>query len=81
MSTSAGLTSSFTMAMVRPTSDGVEALALLEQHDELVEEPADPLGVVALDGDLVAAGHDAGAGEGLLDQPQQLVALARGGPP
>ena len=36
----------------------------------------DPLGVVALDGDLVAPHGDAHVAEGPLDQAQQLVALA-----
>ncbi len=75
VSTSAGLTSSLTMVMVRSDVAGVEALALLEQHHELVEEPADPLGVLAVDGDLVAAHDDVRPVERLFDQPQQLVSL------
>ena len=64
------------MSMVRPTSDGVEALALLQQDDELLEQAAHPFGVVALDGDLVAPDHDADVVERLFDQAQQLVSLA-----
>src|SRR5579875_421767 len=55
----------------------VEALALLEEHDQLVEQASHPVGLVALDGDLVAPHHDAGTPEGFLDQPQQLVTLAQ----
>ena len=44
--------------------------------DELLEEPADLLGVGAGDRDLVAAHVDVGAGERPLDQAQQLVAVA-----
>ncbi len=54
---------------------GVEALALFEERDELVEQPAHPFGVLAVDGDLVAPHHDVRAAEGLFDQPQQLVSL------
>ena len=55
---------------------GVEPVALLEQDDQLLEQRADPLGTVSVDGDLVAPDRDTNAVEGLLDQPQQLVALA-----
>jgi hypothetical protein len=57
-------------------ADGVggEEVAPLQQGDELLEEPGDPFGVglLAGDGDLVAADED-GALEGGLDQLQQLV--------
>ena len=36
----------------------VEPVALLEQQDQFVEEPPDKLGILALDGDLVASHHD-----------------------
>ncbi len=51
-------------------------MAALKEGDELVEQAADPLGVRAVDGDLVAAHVDRVAGELLLDHPEQLVALA-----
>ena len=56
---------------------GVEALARLEQDDQLLEQGPHPLGAVALDGDLVAPHGDAHIVERPLDQPQQLVALAQ----
>ncbi len=52
-------------------------MSLLEQQDQFVEEPADPLGILAFYGDLVPSDHDEGALERVLDQPQQLVALAQ----
>ena len=54
----------------------VEHVARLEQRDHLLEQPADALGVglVAADGDLVAAHVDVD-GERVLDDAQQLVAL------
>ena len=69
------------MSMVRFDLDGVEALARLEEDDQLLEERAHPLGVLPLDGDLVAPHGDAHIVERPLDQPQQLVALARAGRP
>ncbi len=60
---------------------GVEALALLEQRDELFEQAAHPFGFLAVDGDLVAPHDDARAVEGLFDQSQQFVSLSRGDPP
>ena len=56
---------------------GVEALARLEQDDQLLEEGGHPLGAVPLDGDLVAPHGDADVVEGLLHQAQQLVPLAQ----
>ena len=55
----------------------VERVPGLEQRDELLEEPADALGLVGVagDGDLVAADVDRD-GERGLDQAEQLVALA-----
>ena len=50
-------------------------MALLEQQHELLEQLADLLGRLAVDGDLVAAHVDARVGERRLDQAQQLVAL------
>jgi hypothetical protein len=56
----------------------VERLAALEQHHELLEQPADALGVVALarDRDLVPP-HVDGDGEGGLDDLEELIALAQ----
>ena len=55
----------------------VEGMAPLEQQHKLLEELAGPLGLVALDRDLVAADHDLGVGaEGGLDLAEELVALA-----
>ena len=55
----------------------VEGVAALDEQDELLEQPPDPLGVVGVtgDGDLVAADVDRHR-EGGLDQAEQLVALA-----
>ena len=60
----------------------VESVALFEQHDELFEQAADAVGVgrLAGDGDLVAAHEDVDR-ERAFDNAQQLVALARAGPP
>ena len=54
----------------------VELVALLEQHDHLLEQPADALDLVAVAGDvdLVAAHEDLHRELGL-DEAQQLVAL------
>ena len=54
----------------------LEPLAPLEQQDQLLEEVADPVGLVAVDGDLVAPHVDLDALERGLDHTQQLVALA-----
>ena len=54
----------------------LERVSLLQQHDQLVEEPPDLLGALAVDGDLVAPHVDRRVGERRLDQSQQLVALA-----
>ena len=54
----------------------VDRLALLEQEHELLEQAADRLGVGAGDRDLVAAHVDGGVGEGVLDDAEQLVAVA-----
>jgi hypothetical protein len=43
-------------------------VALLQKEDELVEEPAHTLGVLALDGDLVAPDPDLGPAEGFLHE-------------
>ncbi len=51
-------------------------MALLQQQHELLEEPADDLGLFALDRDLVAPHVDLGARERALDLAEQLVALA-----
>ena len=75
-STSDGRRSSRTMSMVRATLAGVEPLARLEDQHQLVEEAGHPLGLGTLDRDEVALDGDAGLGEGGLDDPQQLVALA-----
>ena len=64
------------MSMVRRTTRRLEPVTLLQQQHELLEQAADPLGVVAVDGDLVAAHVDHRVGEGALDEAQQLVALA-----
>ena len=56
--------------------DGVEALARLEQDDQLLEQGTDPFGPVALDGDLVPPDGDPHIVERPFDQPQQLVTLA-----
>ena len=51
-------------------------MAALHEDDQLLEEAGDGLGVLALDGDLVAPDPDLGLREGGLDEPQELVALA-----
>ena len=52
-------------------------MALLQQQHELLEQPADPLGVVAVDGDLVAPDVDRRRrGNAASISAQQLVALA-----
>ena len=76
MSTSDGRSSACTMSMVRVDARRLERVALLQQQHELLEQPADPLGVVARDGDLVAPDVDLDVAEGRLDKAQQLVALA-----
>ena len=56
---------------------GVEAVALLDQHHEVLEQPGDALDVVvAVERDLVAADVDRDRREGGLDGAQHLVALA-----
>ena len=45
VSTSVGRWSAFNISIERPSAVGVELVALLEQHDQLLEEPADALGV------------------------------------
>ena len=49
VSTSEGLTSSLTMAMVRPMSAASSRWPCSSSTHELVEQPPDPLGVVTLD--------------------------------
>ncbi len=53
-------------------------MSTLDQQHQLLEQPADPFGVVGVtgDGDLVAADVDR-HGERGLDEAQQLVALAQ----
>ncbi len=51
----------------------LEHVALLQQRDELLEEPTDLLGVLTVDGDLVAAHVNGRVGERGLDESQQLV--------
>ena len=48
-------------------------MALLQQRDELLEQPTDLFGVLAVDGDLVAPHVHGGVGERGLDESQQLV--------
>ena len=57
----------------------LEPLALLHQHDELLEQGPDPLGLRAVEGDLVAPHVDRDVGEGGLDDAQHLVPLAEEG--
>ena len=45
MSTSVGRWSAFNISMRAAEAVAVELVALLEQHDQLLEEPADPLGL------------------------------------
>ena len=56
--------------------DRIEALAGLEEDDQLLEEGGHPFCTVPIDGDLVPPDGDTGAVECPFDQPQQLVALA-----
>ena len=65
------------LRLIEKAFGGVEALAPLEQHDELLEEVADLVGVVATDADLVAPHQDLGAAERRFDDAQQFVALAQ----
>ena len=62
--------------MLRPTPSRSRTWPGFEQRDHLLEEAADALrlGLVAADGDLVAA-HVDRDGERVLDDAQQLVAL------
>ena len=60
---------------------GVEALALFEQRDELVEQPTHPFGVFAVDGDLVAPHDDARPVERALGSAAAVRLSARAGPP
>ena len=55
----------------------LESMTLLQQDHELLEEPADAIGLdgIAVDRDLVAAHVDLDIAERAFDQPQQLVAL------
>ena len=54
----------------------IEPVALFQQRDELLEQMPDALRLGALDGDLVATHVDVRAVERLLDDTEQLVALA-----
>ena len=54
----------------------LEPLPPLEQQDQLLEQLAHAVGLVALDGDLVAPHVDLDPLECRLDHAQQLVALA-----
>ena len=54
---------------------GVEPLAALELGDELVEDPADLVGIGAVDRDLVAAHPDRRVVELPLDEEEELVPL------
>ena len=82
MSTSAGLTSAFTILMVATDVPGVEPLALLEQRHELIEQPAGP-GRLAGSPSIVISlpTHDDVDRKRVFDQPQQLVSLRRAGRP
>ena len=55
----------------------LEPMALLQQDHQLLEQPADPIGLgrIAVDRDLVAADVDLDIAERAFDQPQQLVTL------
>ena len=77
MSTSVGRWSAFNISMRSAEVLAVELVALFEEHDQLLEEAADAVGlvVVAGDRDLVAA-HEDLDGERGFDEAQQLVALA-----
>ena len=63
--------------MLRPTPSRSSTWPGFEQRDHLLEEAGDTLGfdLVAADGDLVAP-HVDRDGERVLDEAQQLVALA-----
>ena len=54
---------------------GIDRQPLLEYQDHLVEYPAHRLGIVAVDGDLIATHVDGGTWERPLDLPKQFVAL------
>ena len=60
-------------------SADVEALAVLQQQDQLLEEPGDGLCLVSEDAHLVAPQMDAAAGEGDLELSQVRVVLAHQG--
>jgi hypothetical protein len=64
-----------TLARMVAARERVEALAPFQQQHQLLEEVADLVGLVALDGDLVAPDVDRHAVERRLDHAQQLVAL------
>jgi hypothetical protein len=63
--------------MLRPTPSRSSSCPRLEERDHLLEQAADAVGfgIVAPNRDLVPA-HVNGHGERVLDEPQQLVALA-----
>ncbi len=54
----------------------VELLAALDEHDELLDQPGDDIGLGTVDGDLVAAHGERCVGERRLDLAQVGVALA-----
>ena len=77
LSTSAGRSSCRTMSTLRRTVPAIEAVTLLDEHDEVLEQAGHPLDVVvAVEGDLVAPGVDRHRREGGLDGAQHLVPLA-----
>ena len=55
----------------------VELVTALEQPDQLLEQPADLLGLLAADGDLVAAHGSRSCRERPLDLAEVLIAVAR----
>ncbi len=58
-----------------PGAGLVEVLPLLEQNDQFLAQPADHIGLGPFHVDLVAAHHEVGLGEGVLDHPQVHVAM------
>ena len=74
--TSAGLTSSFTMAMVRPMSEASRRWPCSSSTTSSSKSRPTRSASSPSMRDLVAPGHDADAGEGLLDQAQQFVSFA-----
>ena len=58
-----------------PHGRGIEAVALLDEDDEVLQERGHALGVRPLDGDLVAADVDGGGRERGFDGSEHLVSL------